>query len=162
MKLLRGNPGRRPINHEEPQPPPVRANSALAKCPKWLTGEARALWNRVAPGAITSGLLTVVDLPAFEAMCQSYARWREFERLSGKDLELAIAKGYRSAAVKERQLMLQFGARFGFDPSSRSNVKVRGSIVSTPAGGVGQKTAPVPVSRVDRFRQAKIGGAEGA
>src|ERR1051325_3456696 len=93
LKLLRGNPGRRPLNVDEPQPPPVEAGSPLAKCPKWLTGDARTLWNRVAPGAIRSGLLTEVDLPAFEALCQSYARWRQFERLTGRDLELAIAKG---------------------------------------------------------------------
>jgi phage terminase small subunit len=96
----------------------------------------------VAPGAIEAGLLTVVDIPAFEALCQSYARWREFERLTGKDLELAIAKGYRSAAVKERQLMMQFGARFGFDPSSRSNVTV-------PGGG------RVKGSKADRFRSSQ-------
>jgi hypothetical protein len=85
-------------------------------------------------------LLTIVDIPAFEALCQSYARWRQYEKLTGSKLELAIAKGYRNGAVKERQLMMQFGQRFGFDPSSRSNVKL-----------TGQK----PDSKADRFRQAK-------
>jgi P27 family predicted phage terminase small subunit len=117
-------------------------DSPLAACPAWLTGDAQALWERVAPGAIRIGLLTLVDLPAFEAMCQSYARWREFERLSGDNLEFAIAKGYRNGAVKERQLMLQFGARFGFDPSSRSNVKV---------------PRHQPQSKAERFRAAKSG-----
>lgn len=140
LRLLRGNPSEKAINHEEPQPPPVEPGSDLAKCPKWLTGEARALWERVAPGAIVSGLLTVVDIPAFEALCQSYSRWRQFEKMTGKNLELAIAKGYRNGAVKERQLMMQFGARFGFDPSSRSNVKL---------------PQQAPESRVDRFRRAK-------
>lgn len=124
LRILRGNPGQRAINHAEPKPEQVAANSKLALCPKWLTGNARELWKRVAPGAIAAGLLTVVDIPAFEALCVSYSRWRELERLTGKNLDLAIAKGYRSAAVKERQLMMQFGARFGFDPSSRSNVKL--------------------------------------
>lgn len=128
-------------------PEPISDNSPLARCPDWLKGEARSLWKRVAPGAIKAGLLTVVDVPAFEALCQSYARWRQFERLTGKDPELAIAKGFRNAAVKERQLMLQFGARFGFDPSSRSNVTVRGSVVSS------QKDR----SKADQFRQAKAG-----
>jgi hypothetical protein len=85
-----------------------------------------------------------VDLPEFEALCQSYARWRQFEKLTGRNLELAIAKGYRKAAVSERQLMLQFGARFGFDPSSRSNVTVRGSIAP-------QKER----SKAEQFRRAK-------
>jgi P27 family predicted phage terminase small subunit len=138
LRLLRGNPGRRPLNQDEPQPPAV--DPSLAKCPKWLTGDARELWNRIAPGAIESGLLTVVDLPAFEALCQSYKRWREYERLTGKNLELAIAKGYRNGAVKERQLMMQFGGRFGFDPSSRSNVKT---------------AARKPANQADDFRRSK-------
>jgi P27 family predicted phage terminase small subunit len=140
--MLRGNPGHKKINHEEPQPEALGETSALGKCPKWLTGDAREIWKRVAPAAIRSGLLRVVDLPAFEAFCKSYARWREFERLTGKNLELAISKGYRNAAVKERQLMLQFGGRFGFDPSSRSNVKV---------------TPTRPQTQVDNFRKAKTG-----
>lgn len=148
LKLLRGNPGRRPLNQHEPQPEHVPIDSRLAKCPKWLTGEARTLWNRVAPGAIRAGLLTVVDIPEFEGLCLSYARWREAEKLTGKNFELAISKGYRNAAVKERQLMLQFGARFGFDPSSRSNVTVRGAIAP-------QKER----SRTEQFRQAKAPGA---
>lgn len=128
VRELRGNPGHRPINAYEPKPPPIEPNSSLARCPKWLTGDARALWRRIAPGAIKSGLLTTVDVPAFEALCQSYSRWRQYERLTANKLELAIAKGYRNGAVKERQLMMQLGSRFGFDPSSRSNVTVRGSI----------------------------------
>lgn len=144
LKMMRGNPGRRPLNHEEPTPDAVTADNPLAKCPKWLTGEARSLWNRVAPGAIKAGLLTVVDIAEFEALCLSYSRWREFEKLTGRNLELAIAKGYRNGAVKERQLMLQFGARFGFDPSSRSNVKVRGSAVPSQ-----------PQSKLDAYRKSK-------
>lgn len=140
LRLMRGNPGKRAINHQEPQPERLTEGSPLAECPKWLTGDARALWKRVAPGAIRTGLLTVVDLPAFEALCVCYKRWREYERLTGANLEIAIAKGYRSAAVKERQLMLQFGARFGFDPSSRSNVKI---------------PAAKPTDAIEDFRRAK-------
>lgn len=142
LRVLRGNPGRRPLNVDEPQPEPITAQDKRAECPAWLTGDARLLWKRVAPEAIRKGLLTVLDLPAFEALCQSYARWRQFEKLTGRNLELAISKGYRNAAVKERQLMLQFGARFGFDPSSRSNVKV---------------TPTRPQSQVDAFRKSKVG-----
>lgn len=140
LRVLRGNPSGKRINHDEPSPPPIAPDDVLARCPKWLTGDAKALWERIAPGAIVTGLLTVVDLPAFEALCQSYARWRQFERLTGKNLELAIAKGYRSASVKERQLMMQFGARFGFDPSSRSNVRL---------------PPREPENRIDRFNRLK-------
>lgn len=145
LRMLRNNPGNHPINRQEPKPEAIQESSALAKCPTWLAGDAKTLWKRVAPGAIRAGLLTVVDLPAFEALCQSYARWREFERLTGKNLELAIAKGYRNQALRERQLMMQFGSRFGFDPSSRSNVKAVGSLVSPDR----------PTSKSEEFRQSK-------
>ncbi len=143
IRLLTNNAGKRAINHEEPNPGAVPA--ALAKCPKWLEGEARALWNRIVPHGIAIGLITIVDLPTLEAMCVSYWRWRQAEKLSGDNLELAIAKGYRNAAVKERQLMASLGARFGFDPSSRSNVKL-------PKKGAKQ-------SAVDRFKQRGRAGA---
>lgn len=125
LVLLRGNPGHRAINKDEPKPPVVEATSEHAKCPEWLAKHplAKEVWERVAEGAMKCGLLTVVDLPVFEMMCMTYARWRTAEELSGDNLELAIAKGYRNTAVKERQIMLQLCSRFGFDPSSRSNVK---------------------------------------
>src|ERR1043165_236413 len=120
LRKLRGNPRGR-TNYREPEPPAVK--DELAQCPKWMTGDARVLWNRVAPGAIAIGLLTIVDLPLFEALCQTYKRWRQFERLSNdRKLNEAIAKGFRNAASKERQLLMQLSTRFGFDPSSRSNV----------------------------------------
>lgn len=143
LRVLRGNPGRRPLNHAEPKPDVLTEDSPLAACPTWLTGDARDLWDRIVPGGIRCGLLTIVDLPALEALCRSYGKWREAERkVDEVGLELAIAKGYQNTAVKERQLMLQFGARFGFDPSSRSNVKL---------------PAQKPQSKVDAFRRAKAG-----
>ena len=147
LKLLRGNPGKRALNKDEPKPEPLKPDEEAAKCPKELTGDARAVWKRMAPGAMRVGLLTTADLTLFEAFCMTYMRWRQAERLTQNNLELAIAKGYRNTAVKERQLLLQFSARFGFDPSSRSNVKVRGSI-----GGTEQ-----PKSKVDQFRASKTG-----
>lgn len=119
----------------------LEEGSDLAKCPKWLTGDAKELWNRVVPGAIRCGLLTVVDLPMFQAFCRSYGKWREAERqIDEVGLELGIAKGFQNTSVKERQLMLQYGGKFGFDPSSRSNVKL---------------PSQKPKSKADRFRAAK-------
>jgi len=143
LKLLRGNPGRRPLNNDEPKPDVIKGDERLAKPPTFLSADAKLCWKRVAPSLIQLGLLTVADVSAFEAYCEAYARWRQYERLTGKNLELAISKGYRNHAVRERQLMLQYGARFGLDPSSRTNIK-------TPK-------IEKPESRVDKFRARKAG-----
>lgn len=111
------------MNDAEPQPAPAAPDDAA--CPPHLTGEAKTLWERVAPNAIEIGLITVADLAHLEAYCAAYGRWREAEAESDKlGLELAIAKGFRNVAVKERQLMLQYGGKLGFDPASRSSVRI--------------------------------------
>jgi P27 family predicted phage terminase small subunit len=143
IRLLRGNPGRRPIHADEPKPPALAADDPLRRCPRWLTGDARVIWERVTPDAIAIGLLTLVDLPAFEALCQSYGRWRQLERMITRfGMDMAIARGYVSKSAKERQLMLQFGSRFGFDPSSRT--------------GIRGKSTMTPKDKIEAFRSQRI------
>ena len=74
MKLLEGNPGKRPLNEREPVPP-----KGNIKCPDWLLPEAKKEWKRLAPSLEALGVLTLVDLTAFEGYCQAYARWKEAE-----------------------------------------------------------------------------------
>src|SRR5262245_55838932 len=77
LKLLRGNPGKRPIRPEpEPSVPP-----SLPPPPDFLTDEARAEWARIAPELFRLKLLTIVDIGPLAAYCQSFARWIEAERL---------------------------------------------------------------------------------
>ena len=74
MKILEGNPGKRPLNENEPIPP-----KGNIKCPSWLEPEAKKEWKRLAPSLEAMGVLTQVDLTAFAGYCQAYARWREAE-----------------------------------------------------------------------------------
>jgi P27 family predicted phage terminase small subunit len=73
LKLLRGNPGKRALPVDEPQPliPPTCPDP-----PTFLAGHAADEWWRVAPGL---GLLTRIDVACLGAYCQSYARWRTAE-----------------------------------------------------------------------------------
>src|SRR5579859_506648 len=70
LKILQGNPGKRPLNDKEPQPAAGRPS-----CPKALGGEARKEWNRVARALLRLGLLTHIDRAALAGYCQSWARW---------------------------------------------------------------------------------------
>src|SRR5690242_7512753 len=49
--------------------------------PDFLMSEAVEEWHRLASGMYATGLLTQMDRGPFAAYVQSYARWREAERL---------------------------------------------------------------------------------
>ena len=60
LKLLEGNPGKRPLNANEPIPP-----QGEVKCPSWLLPEAKKEWKRLAPAMESMGILTLADEKAF-------------------------------------------------------------------------------------------------
>ena len=74
IKELTGNPGKRPLNLDEPQPPKV-----IPKCPKHLDENARKEWRRISLELHRLNLLTIVDRAALAAYCQAWGRWVEAE-----------------------------------------------------------------------------------
>ncbi len=72
LKKLEGNPGKRKLNTKEPVP-----EKGMPDCPKWLLPEAREEWKRLCQKLSEMGVLTEIDMAAFAAYCQSYARWKE-------------------------------------------------------------------------------------
>jgi P27 family predicted phage terminase small subunit len=71
LKLLEGNPSKRPIRRAV-EPPPARPN-----CPRWLPVEGRREWARIVPVLDNLGLLSVVDRATLAAYCDAWARLRE-------------------------------------------------------------------------------------
>lgn len=128
LKILQGNPGKRPLNASEPQFSPDSGY-----CPRWLSDEAKAEWRRVVPELAACGLLTVVDRAALEAYCESYAQWKEaMEALRDSGLTFKTESGYvqqrPEVAIANSALkaMRAFMTEFGMTPSSRSRVHVPG------------------------------------
>src|SRR6516162_2442649 len=80
LRLLRGNPGKRPIR---PGPEPL-VPSSVPEAPAFLSDEAREEWRRIAPELFRLRLLTALDVAALSAYCQSYAHWAEAERALAK------------------------------------------------------------------------------
>jgi P27 family predicted phage terminase small subunit len=70
VKLVTGNPGRRPLNKREPKPKP-----GLPTPPGHLMAEAKTEWRRVAKYLHAMGLLTALDRAAVAVYCQAYGRW---------------------------------------------------------------------------------------
>lgn len=126
LKILAGNPGRRPLNTNEPKPKPISP-----KCPSWLDKEAKKEWKRVAPELERLGLLTIVDGAALAAYCQAYSRWKRAEELVKKEgLVVATESGYLmphpavKIAEKSMQLIRGFCTEFGLTPSSRGRMSL--------------------------------------
>jgi P27 family predicted phage terminase small subunit len=126
LKKLAGNPGKRKLNENEPKPRAVRMHA-----PDHLSDRAKAEWRRITPEVYRLGLLTVVDRAALAAYCQAYGDWLEAENMLDIEGKVLVTNtGYRylnpwwSVRCKSLELMDKFGARFGFDPSSRTRIKL--------------------------------------
>lgn len=137
QKIIEGNPGRRPLNENEPKPQP-----GAGKCPSFLSREARAEWNRIVPELERIGVLTMVDAGAIAACCQLYGRWIQLERdinNEGNSIEEPCfdKEGNPTGTIIKinpkvtaaRQTLQQYRAyctEFGLTPSSRSRIVVAG------------------------------------
>lgn len=124
LKVLEGNPGKRPLNSREPKP-----EKKAPTCPAWLEPEAKKEWKRLAKGMEKLGILTEMDRAAFAAYCQSYARWKEAEQHINEDGSLMTTpNGYQqqsawvSIANNAMKSMSQFASQFGLNPSARSRI----------------------------------------
>ena len=124
LKILEGNPGKRPLNENEPIPP-----KGNIKCPTWLLPEAKKEWKRLAASLEAMGVLTMADLAAFAGYCQAYARWKEAEEfITQHGTIVKTPSGYWqqvpqvSIAQTYLKIMNKFAEQFGLTPSSRSRI----------------------------------------
>jgi len=125
LKLLDGNPGKGPINRNEPQP-----EGALILPPPDLPPGAVPFWEQAiadAPG----GLLKMLDLRML--FIWSCAAWQHSDAAgkvaaSGSMLRSAEGVLYQNPllAVMNRQalIMMRAASEMGFTPTSRSRIKV--------------------------------------
>jgi phage terminase small subunit len=110
LKVLRGNPGQRPINDAEPKPPA----GDVAK-PASLSVAAAVVWDEEAPIAIAMGTLTKADRRAFGTMC---------ELVSIFESNAAKAEPSSSTAVNTANSLKAYFDFFGLTPVGRSRIKV--------------------------------------
>ncbi|MFZ4773946.1 MAG: phage terminase small subunit P27 family [Terrimicrobiaceae bacterium] len=126
LKKLQGNPGKRPLNENEPRPVPN-----IPGCPSHIVGPARKEWKRLTAELFTQGLLTSLDRAALAGYCAAYGRWVEAEKAIRKDgLTMVTPNGflvqtpYVGIANKSVEQMCKFAAQFGMTPASRSKIKI--------------------------------------
>jgi P27 family predicted phage terminase small subunit len=124
MKLLTGNPGKRPLNMHEPKPEPV-----VPDCPAELGPVARREWDRLARELGKLRLLTTLDRAALGAYCGAYALWAEateaiqkFGTMVKSPSGFPIQSPYVSIANRQAEIMMRIASEFGFTPASRSRI----------------------------------------
>lgn len=124
LKLIEGNPGRRPIAAREPAPV-----GKVGECPAHLKGTARQHWFRLA--AMLSAVATAWDADALAAYCAAYGRWVEAEEhmtANGTVVKspngYPIQNPYLAIANKAMEQMDRYGSKFGMTPADRTRVRV--------------------------------------
>lgn len=125
LKVLRGNPGKRPLPANEPQPKPK-----APPCPAHLDAEAKREWRRMVKELEPLGLLTKIDRAALAAYCQAWSRWVQAEEMIRKtgmivkapNTGFPIQNPLLPVANRAMEQMRKFLTEFGMTPSSRARV----------------------------------------
>jgi P27 family predicted phage terminase small subunit len=126
LKQLQGNPGKRPLNLNEPQ------FGGLPKCPGHLDKNAKAEWRRISKELSAVGLLSAADRAALSAYCAAWSRWIAAEEsiqkfgtvIKSPKSGYPIQNPYVSISNTALDLMRKFLIEFGLTPASRSRISV--------------------------------------
>lgn len=136
LKLIAGNPGRRPLNTNEPVPP-----SGEPVQPAFLDASARAVWAQIVPDLAKCGLARSIDGVTLGRYCVNVVLWTEavaFVRKNGSTYairdkptgetpgKIIAIKEYPQSAMQRKlaQLLLQIEREFGLTPAARTRIKL--------------------------------------
>lgn len=124
LKLLEGNPGKRPLNKKEPKPtgaPVLRED---------MSDASRAVWARVVDAYGHTGVLTAADGDALRIYCEAVVRYEAAALLLERSGP--VVKGARSGdlvrnplhqIVRDNAALVRAYAReLGLTPSARSAI----------------------------------------
>ena len=129
LKILTGNPGKRPMNTNEP-----RSKGGLPTPPRHLSASVRKVWKRLREQIKGSGIATSLDTVAFEMLCKSYADYLDACEKVSQFGAVWIDKGeakipkfayspYWAVMNREWKKVQTMLVEFGLTPSSRSRVQ---------------------------------------
>jgi P27 family predicted phage terminase small subunit len=153
LKVLRGNPGHRPLNVDEPQLPSVNGDVFDAP-PMELAGDpaAAAEWGRLAPMLRCARQVTEAERGSLIALCQQWSRYLNANsKAEAAGMVIKSPSGYPMPnpylGIANRALThcTKLWAELGLTPSSRSRVS------ATPAPTI-----------ADAQRQRYFGAPRGA
>jgi len=127
LKILEGNPGKRPLNDNEPTP-----DIEIPNCPHYIRKDrtAKREWDRIVPQLYDLGLLTNVDRSILELYCVNYSLFVWATEDIRENGHIAKTRGGDKAnpavaiAREAAKIIKACAVEFGLTPSSRSRIKV--------------------------------------
>jgi len=130
LKILEGNPGKRPLNDREPQPMKGRP-----RMPSNLPADEKRVWRQMIRHLESMKLLSTVDQNILERYCFDFVQWRKlssFLKREGAVYEVKDRLGnVRSKLRPEFNIarnlsanLFKFETEYGMTPSSRSRLKI--------------------------------------
>lgn len=131
LRVLQGNPGKRPFNRFEPKAAPLSE-----ECPDELAfDDERDEWARTIAPAIRIGQVSAGDRCAAIAHCVQWATWRSQVVEANKHAHVIgvgpqkhpMPNPARTMANKTLQLLLKIDAELGLTPVSRARVQTSGA-----------------------------------
>ena len=131
IKVVTGNPGKRPLNHNEP-----KFKLGIKSMPSWIKGEAKKNWNRLIKILSAANIVTEADRSAFAIYCQLYSEIVElqsdidkegFTHYSDKTNRYFANPKVNILNTKQR-LFISLSSEFGLTPSSRSRFVIPSNI----------------------------------
>jgi P27 family predicted phage terminase small subunit len=126
IKKLQGNPGKRPLNANEPQP-----TAGLPHCPDHLDDIARKEWQRVSKLLLGMKVLTEADYIALATLCQAYSTLIAAQKQMNKSGILYKTKsGYIQQSpllgiiTAQTTIVNKLLSEFGLTPASRTRIHI--------------------------------------
>jgi P27 family predicted phage terminase small subunit len=130
LKILRGNPGKRPLNRAEPLP-----SADGITPPKWLAGSALDKWNELLPLLQEVRLMTRADIGTLARYADTWAWWRRCREVIEREGDTLVIRDDRGNEKYRQQrpevgivnkLAQQLGrleSEFGLSPAARAGLQ---------------------------------------
>lgn len=126
LKVLRGNPGKGPINSSEPKPPPADTTP-----PASLSDFGVSIWNQTVPVLVRMGVFTQADRLTITRYCLlqeqfdhvvKHVRENGMTQLTQTGYSQLTAEGALFKSLPAELLRIE--QQFGMTPAARSAIKV--------------------------------------
>jgi len=139
LRLLRGNPGGRGKNLDEPVPP-----HGKIVAPKHVQGDALKKWNELVAKLTAMSVMTVADTDTLARYCVYHEQWLKYADQVRRGLDVFIIKDDAGKVryiqstpaatmfVKLGAAMLRIEQEFGLTPSARAGLSVTSKKESDP------------------------------
>ncbi|WP_447879936.1 phage terminase small subunit P27 family [Serratia fonticola] len=138
LRLVKGNPSKRPINKDEPKP-----TSGVPPTPKHFNKQEKYWFKRLGDQLDEIGVITVLDGMALELLVGAYVEWRKHRDVIDQEGDSyktttstgdMIIRAHPQVAMMDKAAnrVAKMMAEFGMSPASRSKVGSPGTSEADP------------------------------